>query len=368
MNPFFELVKKEMLHTWRDKRSLFVIIATPIMSVLIFGYAIRTELKETPIAFYDKTKDETTLKIKNTLISSGFFVSHGDVSSIGQADKLFQSSNLKAVLVFDYDFSSSLKRSGQADVQIILDSSEPNISATVLGYLTNILSDTEALDIAHEETRPMLNPVVKMVYNANKQSAFFFVPGVIAIVIMFLGQKMSSVAIAKEKERGSIALLLLSPVHPIQIMAAKVSPYFLLSLINALICFLISFSLFDMPFKGSLWLLTFETFLYIGVNLSLGIFIASFTRTQQAALIISIVGALVPSYVLGGYVFPIESMPTIVQWISHAIPAKWFIIIIRIIILKGLGLEAVWKETVIMSGMMIALLLFSAMKFSSRYK
>jgi ABC-2 type transport system permease protein len=368
MNAFLALLQKEMLHTWRDKRSLFVIIATPITMVLIFGYAIRTELQETPIAIYAPSDDEITRQIKNKVTASGFFVLYGEVTGVEEIEKLFLTTNLKAALIFEPHFSARLKRFKVADVQIILDSAEPNTSATILGYLTSMLKDFEANEIPGEAPRARLNPIVKMRYNPRKQSAFFFVPGVIAMVMMFLGQKMSSVAIVKEKERGSIALLYLSPVHPILLITAKVSPYFFLSLLNALLCFLMSYFLFDMPFKGSVWLLAGESLLYVGVVLSLGIFIANFTRSQEAALLISIVGALVPSYMLGGYVFPIESMPPILQWLSHAIPAKWYILIIRTIMLKGLGIAAIWKETLALFSMMTVLLAISAWRFNSRYK
>ncbi len=367
MKRFLMLVRKEMLHTWRDKRSLFVIIATPITMVLIFGYAIRTELRETPIAFYDKSNDELTRQIKNKISSSRFFVRYHDVSSVKGIEEQFIKTNLKAVVVFENDFSAKVV-SGNAEVQIILNSSEPNISATVLEYLAGILRDTETLESAGTEKPPLINPVIRMMYNPKKQSAFFFVPGVIAIVIMLLGQKMSSIAIVREKERGTISLLYLSPVPPYQIMLAKILPYLLVTLATALMCFLMSYFLFDMPFLGSIGLLTVETILYIGVVLSLGILIASFTKNQEASLIISIIGALVPSYVLGGYVFPIESMPVVLQWISHTIPAKWYIIIIRTIMLKGLGFESVWQESIILFCMMMVFLLLSIGLVSSREK
>lgn len=366
MKRFLMLLKKEMLHTWRDKRSLFVIIATPITMVLIFGYAIRTELRETPVAFYDKANDELTRQIKNKISSSRFFVRYCDVGSVAEIEEQFVKSNLKAVVVFESDFSSKVV-SGNAEVQIILNSSEPNLSATVLEYLAGILNDTDALDMGVEKAS-LISPVIRMMYNPKKQSAFFFVPGVIAIVIMLLGQKMASVAIVREKERGTIALLYLSPVPPYQIMLAKILPYLLVTLITALMCFLMSYFLFDMPFLGSIGLLTAETVLYIGVVLSLGVLIASFTKNQEASLIISIIGALVPSYVLGGYVFPIESMPIVLQWISHTIPAKWYIIIIRTIMLKGLGFESVWQESVILFCMMVVFLLLSIASVSSREK
>jgi ABC-2 type transport system permease protein len=259
-----------------------------------------------------------------------------------------------------------VEKEKDAAIHIIADASDPNTANLLTNYTRGIIQNfmIEKLGMASLPIR--INTEYKMLFNPELKSVFMFVPGVITVILMLVSAMMTSISIAREKELGTMEVLLVSPLKPIQIVIGKVVPYVVLSFINAVTILLLAFFVFGMPFHGSIALLMFETLLFIVMALSLGILISTLVKTQLTAMMISFVALLLPTILLSGFIFPIENMPVLLQWLSNIMPTKWFIIIIKDIMLKGVGLGYIWKETLIIMGMSLIFIGISVRKFKIR--
>jgi ABC-2 type transport system permease protein len=213
---------------------------------------------------------------------------------------------------------------------------------------------------------PIIEVEYRMLYNEELRGVFMFVPGIITVLLMLICAMMTSISIAREKELGTMEILLVSPLKPFQIIAGKVTPYVLLSFINAVTILLLGYFVFGVPVRGSIILLLLMSILFILMALSMGILISTIAKTQQVALLVSLAGLMLPTILLSGFIFPIENMPVLLQWLSHLIPAKWFIMIIKDIMLKGLGIAWVWKEALLLAGFMLLFILLSIRNFKIR--
>jgi len=345
MKRFLAFVKKEFYHIFRDYRTILILFGMPIAQTLLFGFAITTEIKDARIAILDNSKDHVSEKIISKILSSGYFKLDKYLNSYNEIEPEFRKGKIKEVIIFESDFAKKLDKYGEASVEIIADATDPNTATTLANYTQAIVADYQ-LEINETAVKPvMIIPEFKMEYNPNMKGVFMFVPGLITIILMLVSAMMTSISITREKELGTMEVILASPMKPVQVIIAKVIPYILLSFTIAIIILTFGFTVFGVPVKGSLVLLMLETILFIITVLSLGVLISSITSSQQVALMISLVVLILPTILLSGFIFPIENMPVILQWISNIIPAKWFIIIIKSIMLKGTGFEMIWKET-----------------------
>ncbi|HUX94433.1 MAG TPA: ABC transporter permease [Bacteroidales bacterium] len=367
MKRFLGFVKKEFLHIFRDYRTLFILFGIPAAQILIFGFAVSTDIKNAGVAFLDLSNDEITQKLTDKIVSSGFFKKTENLLNYNDIDVIFKKGKTKAVVVFEKDFGKKLVSDGKASLSIIADGSEPNTATLVTNYATAIISD-----FARENAGPSLNnslrinPEIKMFYNPNLKSHFMFVPGVITMILILICALMTSVTITREKEFGTMEVLLVSPLRPIQIILGKVMPYFILSFINVLLILALSWFVFALPVKGSMALLLAESMLYILMSLTLGILISTVSSTMQQAIFISLIGLMLPTILLSGFIFPIENMPKIYDYVSMIMPPRYFIIIIKNIMIKGTGLLYIWKETLILIAMTIVFIGLSVRKFKIR--
>jgi ABC-2 type transport system permease protein len=352
MNRFFGFVKKEFLHIFRDYRTLIILFGIPAAQILLFGYVVSTDIKNAGVAFLDLSKDEVTQKLTNKIISSGFFRNTGNLLNYNDIDKILKKGNIKAVIVFEENFGRNLISIGKTTLSIIADGSEPNTATLVTNYVSAIVSDFNR-EFAGEagSSNLRIQPEVKMFYNPGLKGHFMFVPGVITLILILICALMTSVTITREKEFGTMEVLLVSPLKPVQIILGKVMPYFLLSFINVIMILLLSWLVFGLPVKGSLFLLLAESMLYILMSLSLGILISTVSQTMQQAIFISLVGMMLPTILLSGFIFPIENMPEVYDWISTVLPPRYFIVIIKNIMIKGTGFLYIWKETLVLIAM-----------------
>lgn len=364
MNRFLGFVRKEFLHIFRDYRTLIILFGIPAAQILIFGYAVSMDIRDAGIGILDMSKDEVSRQITSRLTSSGFFTQTESIQNINEIDGLFRKGNTKAVVVFEPDFSNKISSEGRARVMIIADASEPNTATLITSYANAIISDFSA-DLSRNENH-MIKPEITMVYNPELRSHYMFVPGVITLILILICALMTSVTITREKEFGTMEVLLVSPLRPTQIILGKVVPYFLLSIINVLVILLMSWLIFDLPVKGSIILLLAETMLYILMSLSLGILISTFSSSMQQAIFISLIGLMLPTILLSGFIFPIENMPGIYNYISAILPPRYFIEIIKNIMIKGVGMSYVWKETLILAAMTCIFIFLSMKKFRMR--
>ena len=366
MKRFIGFVKKEFYHIFRDKRSLFILFGMPIAQILLFGFAITNEINNVDIAILDHSKDATTQEIINKISASKYFSVDELIDREAAIESAFKKGKVKAVLNFEKDFSKKLIKEGSATIQIITDATDPNTANTISNYTNSILQKYQQELNKDSRIAYQIVPQTHMIYNPELKSVFMFVPGVMTIILMLVSAMMTSISITREKELGTMEILLVSPLKPFQVIVGKVVPYIFLSVINAIVIIVLSIFIFKMPVQGSLFLLGAESILFIITSLSLGILISTISVTQQTAMMISLMGLMLPTILLSGFIFPIPSMPLPLQVISNIVPAKWFIILLKAIMLKGVGLAFIWKETLILLGMTLFFIGLSVKKYKIR--
>ena len=366
MNPFFGFIQKEVYHILRDRRSLLILLGMPIVQILLFGFAITNEIKNVEVAILDYSKDATTLEIINKISASPYFSINQLMMHEADIESVFQKGKVKAVISFERDFGKNLIKDRGANIQIITDATDPNTANTISNYINSMVQSY--LNEHNKTLTPtyQIIPQTRMVYNPELKSVYMFVPGVMTVILMLISAMMTSISITKEKELGTMEVLLVSPLKPLQVIAGKVVPYIFLSVFNAVVIIVLGIFVFNMPIQGSLLLLGLESVLFIITSLTLGILISTISASQQTAMMASLMGLMLPTILLSGFIFPISSMPVILQVISNIIPAKWFIIIIKGILLKGVGISFIWKETLILIGMTLFFIAISVKKYKIR--
>lgn len=357
---------KEFYHIFRDLRSMLILFGMPVVQILLFGFAISNEIKNAPIAILDHSKDQVTEKLTNKILSSGYFQLYSNLKSESEVYDVFKKGIVKEVIVFEPDFARNLGKNHLANIQLLADASDPNTANLIVNYTSAIINNFQQEYFGDLNLPVTITAEPKMLYNPGLKSVFMFVPGIITILLMLISAMMTSISISREKELGTMEVLLVSPLRPVQIIAGKVLPYVLLSFINSITILLLSYFVFGMPVKGSLILLMAESILFISMALSLGIFISTVSNSQQLAMMLSMFALMLPTILLSGFIFPIENMPLALQVFSNIMPPRWFIVIVRAIMLKGLGLQYIWKETLIIAGMMLFFIALSVKKFKVR--
>lgn len=366
MKRFWGFIKKEFFHITRDYRTMAILFGMPIVQLLLFGYVITNEIKDIKVAVFDQSKDVNTRKITDKLLSTGYFKMYDNIDQLGNIEKIFRKGTVKEVIVYEKDFTRKLETEGKASIQIIADASEPNTANLIVNYTSGIIGSYNK-DLNKTMQQPdFIKPEVRMYYNSELKGVYMFVPGLMALLLTLISALMTSISITREKELGTMEVLLVSPMKPFQIIVGKVIPYVLMSFINAAMILLISNLVFEVPIRGSVVLLLAECTLYIMVALSLGILISTTTNSQQVAMLMSMVGLMLPAILLSGFIFPIENMPVVLQGICQIMPPRWFITIIKAIMLKGVGLSYVWKETAVLFIMMAVFIGLSVKKFKVR--
>jgi ABC-2 type transport system permease protein len=366
VKQFFTFVKKEWLHIWRDKRTLFILTGMPIVQIVIFGFALTNEVKNSGIAIFDQSKDATTLQISSELDASRYFDIVKTIHSLKDLEAVFREGKVRMIVVFPAGFQDGLLHLHRAQVQLIADASDPNVANTLTHYASSIINDYQQALNGRLQMPYRINTELRMLYNPELKGAYNFVPGVMAMVLMLVCAMMTSIAIVKEKEMGTMEVILVSPLRPFGVIIAKAVPYLLLSMVNITSILLLSVFVLEVPVAGNLWLLVAESVLFTLTSLALGLLISSIAEKQQTAMFISLTGLFLPTVMFSGFMFPVENMPLPLQVISNIVPAKWYYHIVRAVMIKGLGFTAIWKETLILAGMTSLLLGISIAKFKIR--
>lgn len=366
MNRFKAFLKKEFYHIFRDPRTLVILFGIPIAQLLLFGYVMTNEVRDAKIAIVDHSRDDLSKRLTQKILSSGFFKLAAEPTAEDDYEKLFRSNKIKEVIVFENDFASHLIREGKAEIQVIADASEPNTAQLLVNYTTAIANDFVKNEFLKNQNPPGIDIKSRMLFNENLRDAYNFIPGLIAVILMLISAMMTAITIAREKETGTMEVLLASPLKPIQIILGKVTPYMILSIVNALMILVIGIFIFKVPVIGSFALLLAEILLYIFLALTLGIMISTFVSTQLTALAVSGFVLMLPSLLLSGFIFPIKNMPVLLQYLSNLIPPRWFVEINRTVMLKGGGLEVIWPNTLILILMAVLFILISIKKFKIR--
>jgi ABC-2 type transport system permease protein len=363
---FAAFVRKEFCHIARDVRTMLVIIGIPVAQILLIGFAISAEVKNVEVAVYDPSNDAAAARIIRRIDASEHFIVTRRLNSISEADAEFKRGRTGLVVVFCTNFGERLYHTGDAAIQLLIDTSDPNHGATVASYAGSVIADYQA-ELLRERNVPVrINPEVRMLYNPEMRSAYNFVPGLMGMIFMLVCAMMTSVAIVREKESGTMEVLLASPVKPVYVFLAKLAPYFIISWGLFIIILGLSVFVLKVPVSGSLVWLNVFTLLYIVVALSLGLLISTVVETQVAAVLASGMGLIMPVMILSGYVFPVESMPPVLQWVSGIIPARWFVTGAKKLIIEGVPARFVLKETLILLGMAIVIITVSLRNIRTR--
>lgn len=366
MKQFLTFVKKEFLHVLRDKKTLLILFGMPVVQILIFGFALTNEVKNSQIVVVDYAKDIASQEIITKIEASRYFEIRKSLAGSKELEAAFRTGEIKMAVIFPEGFNNQLLHQNKAQIQVLADASDPNNATTLTNYVTSIINDYQA-ELNQENPVPLqIKPEVKMLYNPQLKGAPNFVPGVMALVLMLVCVMMTAIAIVKEKETGTMEILLVSPFKPLMVILSKAVPYLLLSMVNVISILLLSVFVLDLPIEGNIFLLFAESTLFIITCLTLGIFISVKTDSQQTAMLISLLGMLLPTLLFSGFMFPIENMPLPLQWFSNVVPSKWYYIIVKGIMIKGLGFSYVWKETLILFGITIFLLIISLKSFKIR--
>lgn len=367
MDAFIGFVIKEFKQIYRDKRTLLVLFGMPVIQMLLFGFAIRNEVENAKIMVLDASHDQVTRELVSKIDASNYFTVEGQIQRYDEIGQLFQEGEVDEVLVFEADFARKLHRGEQPTINIITDASNPNLAQLIQQYSSSIIVDFQRELSAEKQSRQGgITTNANMLFNPELESVNLFVPGLIAVILMLISALMTSISITREKEMGNMEILLVSPLRPVQIIIGKVLPYLVLAFVNVLTILALARWVFQVPFRGSYGLFLAESLLFIFTALALGVLISAKANDQQTAMMVALAGLLLPTVLLSGFIFPISSMPVPLQVLSNLIPARWFLVIVRSIMLKDSGLLFIWKETMILVVMTLGFIVLSIKSFKVR--
>ena len=366
MKQFLSFARKEFYHIFRDTRTMMILLGMPIIQIILFGFAITTEVKNTKVAVYDPSKDISTQRIINQLNTSKYFTIDYFLNSPEGVQEAFLESRVALALIFSENFNENLLHTGEAAIQLIADATDPNQATAVTSYASNIIAGYQQ-ELLREYNIPFqIIPEIRMLYNPEIKSAYNFVPGVMGMILMLICAMMTSIAIVREKEMGTMEVMLASPMKPIYVIISKMVPYFVISWVNLITILLLAVFVLGVPISGSLIWLNVLSLIFILGALALGLLISTLIDSQVAAMIASGMGLMIPVMLLSGMMFPIENMPKILQWLSCIIPARWYIAGVKKLMIEGLPISFVIKELAILTGMAFVLITVSLKKFKTR--
>lgn len=363
------IVRKEFRQIKRDKRVLAVLLFIPALMLFMFGYALNFDIKHTAMAVYDEDNSYMSREFIQQFFRSEYFDYTIQLKSKSEIDGLLDGGYIKIVLVIPSKYSEQLARGEQTSVQVIIDGSNSNTGSTLLGYVNMIVQQYSSKimmeNFSAQGGRAIVVPInfqPRVWYNPELKSAKFLVPGLIAFILMVTAVISTALAVVRERELGTIEQIMVSPVKPIELILGKTIPYTVISLIATVMILVLGYVLFDVGIKGSLLLLALVTVVFFMGALGMGLLISTIAGTQQVAFMIAVITTMLPTFILSGFVFPIRNMPLIIQVITFFIPARHFLVALRAIILKGVGISAFWESLLFMFAFAVAVIAVSSIR------
>ena len=350
MKQFISFVIKEAKHILRDKRTMLILFGMPVVLMLLFGFAISTDVKDVRTVVVTSQMDNQTQAVVERLAQSEYFTITQTARTPQEAERIIRSQKADMAVVFANGFAS--KKGG---VQFIVDGSDPNMAQQWTNYAQQVILNPQS---------SLVN--MRMLYNPQMKSAYNFVPAIMGMLLMLICAMMTSVSIVREKEKGTMEVLLVSPVKPLMVVVAKAVPYLVLAVLILITILLMSHFVLDVPLAGSLFWIVVVSVIYILLALSLGLLISSIAQTQLVALLMSAMVLLMPVVMLSGMMFPVESMPQVLQWVSAVVPPRYYIEAMRKLMIMGVGINEVLREVTILSAMTVVVLAVSLKKFNTR--
>jgi len=358
---------KELRHILRDRQTLLILLLLPLAQVVLFGFALRSDVNEVRVVFVDPAPDHATAALRARFAGNGRFQLLGTAQTTAAVERLFRRGAADIAIVVEPGFAGRLAEGTPAQLLVISDASDPNTGSTMQAYALAVIASHEAELSAGAGARGVrIVPQTRMRYNPRLESVNLFVPGLIALVLTLVTALMTAISLSREKERGTLEVLLVSPLRPWQIILGKVLPYLLLAFANVVTALLAAWLVFHVPFRGSLTLLLFASMLYAMVGLALGVLIAARTSSQRAAMIGAMAGTMLPNMLLSGMIFPIASLPGWLQPVTVVVPARWFIVVSRGIMLKGVGVAYLWPSLLVLLAMLVVLMALAIRSFKAR--
>ena len=350
MKQFFSFIIKETKHIVRDKRTMLMLFGMPIVMMLLFGFAVTNDVKNIRVVIVTSNSDYATQQVVNRLAASEYFKITKVVDTPAEAEQVIRAQKADMAVVFAQDFAS--QKSGY---QLMIDATDPNMAQQWTTYANAVINNYE-------------NGIVntKLLYNPQMKSAYNFVPAIMGTLLMLVCAMMTSISIVREKEKGTMEVLLVSPIRPIMIVVAKVIPYLVLAFVILIVILLMATFVLNVPIQGSLFWIFFVSTIYILLALSLGLLVSTIAKTQLMALLISAMVLMTPIIMLSGMMFPIESMPKILQYVSAVVPTRYYISAMRKLMIMGVGIEQIYYEVIVLIGMFATLLTLSLAKFNKR--
>ncbi|MBE0643605.1 MAG: ABC transporter permease [Bacteroidetes bacterium] len=358
------IVRKEFTHIFRDWRTLLIIILMPILMIVLYGYAITLDMRNIAFGVIDDARTPESRALVEAFTENGFFKPLGREVNRQEIEQLFMRRDALMVIVIPREFSRELQPGKRARVQLLIDASDSNVGTFVSNYAEQVL---QLYNRRLNGSIPLLYDIApRIFYNPDMNSTYFFVPGLVALILMLISALLTSIAITREKETGTLEQILVSPVHSREIILGKVFPYILLGLMNAAIILISARLLFNVPMRGSLLLLGMLSLVYVFVALSFGLMISTVAKTQLVAMFMTLMATILPTIMLSGFIFPVSSMPEPLQYLARILPATYFLIIIRGIMLKGVGLAELWPDSLILTGLGFFLVVIAIRRFRMR--
>ena len=375
-NRILAISKKEIIHIRRDPLTLMLAIGLPVILLLIFGYAITFDIKHIPVAVCDLDSSQKSREFVSMFAQSGYFDIVDYIPSVNKADALLNSEKCKVVLVIPINFSKALARGEETAVQILIDGVEANTTSIALGYIQGIMqmySSKILLDVLNKagfanqmKGMPPVDPKIRVWYNPELRSQNYVIPGLIAVIMMIITAMLTSLTIVREKERGTIEQLIITPVKPYEIMTGKILPYLFIGLLDMLIVFIVGILVFKVPFVGNfVYLFIFAT-IFAACGLGIGLLISTVADSQTFAIQLTLMTSMLPAFLLSGFMIPIKNMPDIIQYVTYAIPAKYFIVVLRGVFLKSSNIFILWKEFAFLLALAVLLMVVCSKRFKKR--
>ena len=358
MKQFWSFVIKEAKHIFRDKRTMLILFGMPVVLMFIFGFAITTDVKNVRTVVVTSQMSPQTQQTVERLAKSEYFDIVSTIATPQGAEKMIRSQKADMAVVFDQ----------HRNVQLIVDGADPNMSQQWTNYAQQVIIRSSSARLLPEGRKNSQLSIVnlRMLYNPQMRSAYNFVPAIMGVILMLICAMMTSISVVREKERGTMELLLVSPVRPLMVIIAKVVPYLVLAFGIMVVILLMARFVLDVPLSGSLFWIVVVSTIYILMALSLGLLISNIAQTQLVALLMSAMMLLVPNVMLSGMLFPVESMPTVLQWVAAVMPPRYFIDCMRKLMIMGVGIGDVLKEVVVLTAMTIFFLVVALKKFNVR--
>lgn len=356
------IIQKEFLHIIRDSRSLIIIFILPILMILLYGYAITFDIKEIHLGILDEDRTSMSRELVTKLTASGYFKITADLNNRGEIEEAMLWRKLLVALVIPLGFGQKIETEPVTQLQLLVDGAHSNAATVAINYMKSFLLNY-SLELNATVLRPPIGIEPRVWYNPELTSSVFIVPGLVAVIMMLICALLTSVTIARERETGTMEQILVSPIRPLEIIFGKIAPYILLALADAMIIIICARLIFHVPFRGNPWLLLLGVIVYIYASLSLGVFISARVKSQQIAMMLAQISTTLPSMMLSGFIFPILSMPKVLQLISYLVPARYFLVIIRGIMLKGVGLHYFYHQIIFLLVFGTVLLSISVKRF-----